>query len=59
MALTSRTLPCLALNSSALLAVPLGGPSLGGLEPGTGVGAGTVAGSNRQHEGSAMQKEVQ
>ena len=40
MALTSRTLPSLALHSSALLAVPLGGPGLGdwGLELEMGMG---------------------
>ena len=51
----STTDPC--LGSSALLAVPLGGPSLGdwGLELDLGLG---LWQEGRQHEGSAVQKEV-
>ena len=53
-AFPSGTLLSPALNNSALLAVPLGGLSLRpwGLELELGMG------SNRQHQGSALQKEV-
>ena len=51
---TSGTLLSPALNNSALLAVPLGGLSLGPWDPELELGMG----SNRQHQGSALQKEM-
>ena len=51
----STTDPC--LGSSALLAVPLGGPSLGDWGPELDLGLGLWR-ESRQHEGSAVQKVV-